>query len=84
MTENPFTNFLKSPEIKDVTIKDLFWKRHVDLVRDVVVPYQWEILNDVVDIPVKSHAIKNFKIAAGLEDGEFEGFVFKIAMLQSG
>ncbi len=39
--------------------------------------YQWEILNDLVDIPVKSHAIKNFRIAAGLEDGEFEGFVFQ-------
>ncbi|WP_039764235.1 glycoside hydrolase family 127 protein [Caldicellulosiruptor sp. F32] len=77
MTENPFTNYLKSPEIKDVTIKDPFWGRYVDLVRDVVVPYQWEILNDLVDIPVKSHAIKNFKIAAGLEDGEFEGFVFQ-------
>jgi len=77
MTENPFTTSLKSPEIKDVTIKDPFWGRYVDLVRDVVVPYQWEILNDLVDIPVKSHAIKNFKIAAGLEDGEFEGFVFQ-------
>lgn len=77
MTENPFTNSLKSPEIKDVTIKDPFWGRYVNLVRDVVVPYQWEILNDLVDIPVKSHAIKNFKIAAGLDDGEFEGFVFQ-------
>ncbi|ADL43279.1 protein of unknown function DUF1680 [Caldicellulosiruptor obsidiansis OB47] len=77
MTENPFTTSLKSPEIKDVTIKDPFWGRYVDLVRYVVVPYQWEILNDLVDIPIKSHAMKNFKIAAGLENGEFEGFVFQ-------
>ncbi|WPX08461.1 glycoside hydrolase family 127 protein [Anaerocellum danielii] len=77
MTENPFTNYLKSPEIKNVTIKDPFWGRYIDLVRDVVVPYQWKILNDLVDIPVKSHAIKNFKIATGLENGEFEGFVFQ-------
>ncbi len=77
MTKSPFTNSLKSPEIKDVIIKDQFWGRYVDLIRDVVVPYQWEILNDLVDIPVKSHAIKNFKIAAGLEDSEFEGFVFQ-------
>lgn len=46
-------------------------------MKDVLVPYQWEILNDNVDIPVKSHAIKNFKIVAGLEEGEFKGFVFQ-------
>ncbi|MEZ0537723.1 glycoside hydrolase family 127 protein [Caldicellulosiruptoraceae bacterium PP1] len=68
---------LKNPEIKQVEITDLFWSKYVKLIRDVVVCYQWEVLNDFIDLPDKSHAVKNFKIAAGLEEGEFEGFVFQ-------
>jgi len=57
------SNALQTPEIKDVEIKDQFWSKYVEIIRDVVVYYQWEILNDLVDIPVKSHAINNFKSA---------------------
>lgn len=30
-------------------IKDPFWSHYVDLVRTVVVPYQWEALNDRIE-----------------------------------
>lgn len=63
--------------LKDVHITDDFWSAYIQLVREVVVPYQWEALNDRVEGAAPSHAMKNFKIAAGLETGEFYGMVFQ-------
>lgn len=58
-------------------IQDPFWSEYIRLVREVVVPYQWEALNDRVPEAEPSHAIANFKIAAGEEQGEFYGMVFQ-------
>lgn len=63
--------------LQQVDINDSFWQRYIHLVRDVVVPYQWDAINDRVEGAEPSHAVKNFKIAAGLEEGEFYGFVFQ-------
>ncbi|GGH15030.1 glycoside hydrolase family 127 protein [Paenibacillus segetis] len=63
--------------LKKVTIQDDFWSPYISLIRDVVVPYQWDALNDRVEESEPSHAIQNFKIAAGLETGEFHGMVFQ-------
>lgn len=63
--------------LKHVTIQDDFWSPYISLVRDVVVPYQWEALNDRIEGTEPSRAIHNFKIAAGLEQGEFYGMVFQ-------
>ncbi|MDQ0877383.1 DUF1680 family protein [Paenibacillus sp. V4I3] len=63
--------------LKNVRIKDAFWSEYIRLVRDVVVPYQWEALNDRVPDAEPSHAIRNFKIAAGDVEGEFYGMVFQ-------
>jgi uncharacterized protein len=63
--------------LKDVKIKDNFWSQYQELVRDVVIPYQWEALNDNIPDAEPSYAIRNFKIAAGEEQGEFGGFVFQ-------
>jgi len=63
--------------LTDVNINDSFWSYYIKLVRDVVVPYQWDALNDRIPNAEPSHAIKNFKIAAGLEQGEFHGMVFQ-------
>lgn len=41
-----------------------FWKRMDDLVADVILPYQWQALNDEIPLAEKSHCIKNFRIAA--------------------
>ncbi|MDQ0208756.1 glycoside hydrolase family 127 protein [Alkalicoccobacillus murimartini] len=60
-----------------VSVNDVFWNRYIDLVKDKVIPYQWEALNDRVEGAAPSHAIKNFKIAAGDAEGEFHGFVFQ-------
>ena len=51
--------------------------RSIHLVKDVLIPYQWDILNDRIDGVEKSHCIQNFRIAAGEADGDFEGAVFQ-------
>ena len=72
-----------------VVIKDPFWKRYRELVRTQMIPYQWDVLNDSIDINIererndasipneKSHAIENFRIAAGRTKGEHYGWVFQ-------
>ncbi|WLS80248.1 glycoside hydrolase family 127 protein [Erwinia pyri] len=69
----------KQPEIplQNITLTDSFWLEYQRLVKDVVVPYQWLALNDKVDDAEPSHAIANFRLAAGKEDGEFYGMVFQ-------
>lgn len=60
-----------------VQITDAFWLEYQRLVKEVVVPYQWLALNDQVAEAEPSHAIENFRIAAGQSDGEFYGMVFQ-------
>ncbi|MCX7709994.1 MAG: glycoside hydrolase family 127 protein [Clostridia bacterium] len=66
-----------SMPLNKVKITDTFWSKYIKLVHDEVIPYQWEAINDRVPDAEPSHAIKNFRIAAGLEQGEFYGFVFQ-------
>ena len=60
-----------------IKISDQFWNRYIHLVKDVLIPYQWDILNDRLPDVETSHCIENFKIAAGETDGDFEGAVFQ-------
>ncbi len=63
--------------LKDIKIKDDFWTKYQVLVYKNVIPYQWDVINDRIPNIEPSHAVKNFKIAAKLEKGEFYGFVFQ-------
>lgn len=58
-------------------IRDGFWTRYQDLVCDTVIPYQRQVLADAVPGAAKSHAIQNFRIAAGMDEGAFYGWVFQ-------
>lgn len=60
-----------------VTITDSFFSPYIRLVQGVMLPYQWDVLNDKVEGAEKSHSIENIRIAAGLSQGEFEGMVFQ-------
>ncbi len=72
-----------------VAITSKFWSRYRNLVRTEMIPYQWEVLNDKANIVIekerddesipsdKSHAIKNFKVAAGKIDGTHYGWTFQ-------
>jgi DUF1680 family protein len=68
---------LSTLPLNQVTLRDTFWSHYLDLVRQTVIPYQWEALNDRIPDAEPSHAVKNFKIAAGLEAGEYGGLVFQ-------
>jgi DUF1680 family protein len=63
--------------LRNVRIEDPFWSKYGQLVRDVVIPYQWDALNDRITDAEPSYAIRNFRIAAGKEEGKFGGFVFQ-------
>jgi DUF1680 family protein len=67
----------KAIEIKNFKLKDSFWSSYRELVRDKVLPYQYAILTDQIPDAEKSHAIENFRIAAGLAEGEFYGMPFQ-------
>lgn len=60
-------------KLSQIEITDEFFGEYVSLVKNVIIPYQWDILND----PKASHCIRNFKIASGELSGEFKGAVFQ-------
>ncbi|GAA0356700.1 glycoside hydrolase family 127 protein [Alkalibacterium iburiense] len=72
-----------------ITITDSFWQRYTDLIRNEMIPYQWDVLHDNLDIFIdkerddpgipseKSHAIDNLKIAAGQKEGSHYGWLFQ-------
>lgn len=68
---------IQSVALRDVQVADGFFSRYADLVREEVIPYQWEALNDRVPGAEKSGCLRNFRIAAGQEAGEFTGMVFQ-------
>ena len=72
-----------------ITVTDKFWQYYRDLIKNEMIPYQWKVLSDEIDVNIerernddsipneKSHAIENFKIAAGLAEGNHYGWVFQ-------
>lgn len=64
-------------DLKNIKINDSFWNKYTKLVTKEIIPYQWAALNDQVEDAEPSFCIANFKIAAGLEEGDFNGFVFQ-------
>ena len=79
-----------------VTITSSFWGRYRELVRSEMIPYQWNVLNDIAGITIekerddagipseKSHAIENFKIAAGRASGTIMDGHSRIVMFING
>ncbi|WP_106450349.1 glycoside hydrolase family 127 protein [Trichococcus alkaliphilus] len=72
-----------------VTVADSFWLKYMQLVKEEMIPFQWDVLNDRGNIVIeserddatipteKSHVIENFKIAAGLKEGHHYGWLFQ-------
>ncbi len=54
-----------------------FLASRAQLVRDVVIPYQWEALNDRIPGAERSGTVSNFQVAAGEKPGEFYGYWFQ-------
>lgn len=70
-------NLNENIHLKNIKITDKFWKRFQELIHTTVLPYQYDVINDNIRDIEPSHALRNFRIAAGLEKGEFYGFVFQ-------
>ena len=68
---------LRDTDVRDVRIEAGLLSDVARKVMDIVIPYQWEILNDRVEGAAPSRCVRNFKIAAGEAEGEFEGYVFQ-------
>lgn len=68
---------LQQIDLQKIKINDSFWSKHVHLVKDAIIPYQWEAMNDRIPGAEPSHSIDNFAIAAGRKEGEFYGAVFQ-------
>lgn len=68
---------LELSPLKNTQLNDPFWNKYTHLVTSQIIPYQWETLNDRVSDAEPSHCISNFKVAAGLKEGTFEGAVFQ-------
>ena len=67
---------LASLSLSKIHIDDSYWNRYIKLIPSVVLPYQWNILNDaVIDAP-PSFCLHNFKIAAREATGIRQGTVF--------
>lgn len=71
------TKEVREVPLQQVQIHDEFWSKLQEKIIDIVLPFQERVLNDQVPGVAKSHAIENFRIAAGLSQGEFYGMVFQ-------
>lgn len=68
---------LKPVLLDQVRITGSFWADRQRIVKDVMIPYQYKVLNDEITDAEPSHALENFRIAAGLSQGEYYGMVFQ-------
>jgi len=80
---NPRNTFARKQKIEHLELKKVklhkegFWAKRMEQVKEAVIPYQWQALEDKSPGAPPSHAMENFRIAAGLAKGEFYGFVFQ-------
>lgn len=81
--KNPRNEFAKGQRMKPLEPKNVklhkdgFWGRRLKQVCAVTIPYEWKILNDEIPEALPSHAMENFRIAAGIAKGDYYGYVFQ-------
>src|SRR5699024_8615449 len=73
----------------NIKVNDNFWEKYFKLIRNEMIPYQWNVLHDQENITIdkerddenipseKSHAIQNLRIAAGFDEGDHYGWLFQ-------
>lgn len=69
-------SILQIPELDQVAINDKLWSHYTNMVSDIIIPYQWDILNDRIPDAPPSYCLENFRITAGESAGEHKGVVF--------
>lgn len=68
---------LKQLELKDIKVTDKLFSSYVKMVSEKIILHQWKILNDQLEDADATYCIRNFRIAAGEENGERKGVVFQ-------
>lgn len=68
---------LRELPLQSVRVKDAFWSARQNTIIDVTIPYMEDVLNDRIEGIDRSHAIENFRAAAGESDEGFYGMVFQ-------
>ena len=63
--------------LRQIRVTDRFWAPRQRLITDVTIPYMEKILLDEAPEAGESHAVRNFRMAAGEESGDFRGMVFQ-------
>ncbi len=58
---------------KNIIITSNFWKEKTELIRNEIIPYQWNALNDNIENAEKSYCIRNFKLAAEIIEKRKKG-----------
>lgn len=43
------SNRLRSIKLDKIRIHDPFWNKYIDLVDNVILPFQWDLINDRVE-----------------------------------
>ncbi len=64
-------------KLQQVKITDPLFGHYIKKVSDVMLVHQWKILNDELENTEPTGCIRNFRIAAGLEQGQRRGVVFQ-------
>lgn len=54
-----------------------FWKERIEDIMFKALPYQWKALNNQIPGAPASHAVENFRIAAGESEGVAKGTIFQ-------
>lgn len=70
-------NYTSALPLGHVRFQRGFLAGRARLVREVVIPYQWEALNDRVPGAEPSGCVHNFKVAAGEKEGKFHGLFWQ-------
>lgn len=65
-----------TPALRNIKILDPLFVHYTDIISRKLLPYQWAVLNDELENVEKSYCIRNFRVAAGEQDGPRLGVVF--------
>lgn len=69
--------YMEEMNPQKITLRDGFWCNRNQLLSEVIIPYQWDTLNNrTVGVPL-SHAVDNFRIAAKEMEGTPGGTIFQ-------
>lgn len=78
--------------LEQIQVQSKFWRERQRVIREQMIPYQWNVINDLQSVNIastntggdgdaqdtdKSYVVENFLIAAGKKQGKRGGMVFQ-------